>query len=383
MSAHVFLVAVEASADALGAALMRQLRQQDRAIRFSGIGGPLMAQEGLISLFDPTPLAIIGMTEVLRVIPLVLRRAAQAADAALAAGPDIAVLIDAWGFTTQIAKRLKARGARFPVLKYVGPQVWAARPGRARKIAAMYDGLIALFEFERPFYAPYALPIAVSGMAALQTSGRGDGAAFRRAHGLEGRVLLLAPGSRPGEIQRVAPVLEDAAAQICAACSDVQVVCCVAPSVREAVEARAQNWGFPHFLALDPAQKHAAFAASDIALAASGTVTSEIAMQSVPVIVGYRVGALTAALMRPMFKAPFINLMNIAAGRMIVPEFVQEAFTSGAISAAALQLLGNPRARELQIAAQEAALDRLGRQGCAEEIAAQMVLATISRRKSA
>lgn len=379
MSLHVFLVAVEASADALGAALMRQLRQHDPAIRFSGIGGPLMAQEGLVSLFDPTPLAIIGMTEVLRVIPLALRRAAQAADAALAAGPDIAVLIDAWGFTTQIAKRLRARGARFPLLKYVGPQVWAARPGRARKIAAMYDGLIALFEFERPFYAPFALPVTICGMAALQMRVRADGAAFRRAHGLEGRVLLLAPGSRPGEISRVAPVLEEAAAQICAACPDMHVVCCVAPSVSEAVEARARNWGFRHTLIRDPALKHAAFAAGDIALAASGTVTSEIAMQGVPVIVGYRVGALTAAVMRPVFKAPFINLMNIAAGRMIVPEFVQDAFTSRAISGAALHLLAHERARALQIAAQEDALDRLGRQGCAEEIAAQMVLATISR----
>lgn len=379
MSLHIFLVAIEPSADAMGAALMRQLRLDAPGIRFSGVGGRQMGEEGLASLFDAAPLAVIGLTEALRVAPLALRLAAQTADAAMEGRPDAAVLIDAWGFTTQIAKRLRARGARFPLLKYVGPQVWAARAGRARKIAAMYDGLIALFEFERPFYAPYALPIAVCGMAALQMRVRADGAAFRRAHGLEGRVLLLAPGSRPGEILRVAPVLEEAAAQICAACPDLHVVCCVAPSVREAVQARARNWGFRHALILDPAQKHAAFAAGDIALAASGTVTSEIAMQSVPVIVGYRVGALTAALMRPVFKAPFINLMNIAAGRMIVPEFVQEAFTSHALSAAALHLLAHKRARELQIAAQEAALDRLGRQGYAEEIAAQMVLATISR----
>lgn len=363
----------------MGAALMRRLRAIHPDVRFSGVGGMQMGALGLASLFDPTPLAVIGLTEALRVAPLALRLAAQAADAALASRPDIAVLIDAWGFSTQIAKRLRARGAGFPLLKYVGPQVWAARPGRAKKIAAMYDGLIALFDFERPFYAACPLPIAVCGMPALQGVTRGDGEAFRRAQGLTGRIVLLAPGSRHSEITRVAPVLEAAAAHLARTRPDVAIVCCVAPSVREAVKARAESWAFPYRLITDPTQKANAFSAGDVALAASGTVTSEIAAQEVPVVVGYRVGAITAALMRPLMIARYITLMNVAAGRMIVPEFVQEAFTSHAVAAAAGHLLDDGKARAFQLAAQNAALARLGLGGPpAEEIAADMVLATIS-----
>lgn len=380
MSLHVFLVAVEPSGDALGAGLMQRLRALHPDARFSGVGGAQMRDCGLVSLFDPMPLAVIGLTEALRVAPLALRLAAIAADAAITNAPDVAVLIDAWGFTTELARRLRAQRASFPLVKYVGPQVWAARPGRAKKIAALYDGLIALFAFEKPFYAHFDLPVAVCGMPALQSVVSGDGEAFRRAHGLTGRVLLLAPGSRPSEIIRVAPVLEEAAARLCAARTDVRVVCCVAPSVREAVMARAQAWPFAHVLVLDPAQKPHAFAAGDVALAASGTVTSEIAVQGVPVVVGYRVGAITAALMRPFMLARYITLMNIAAGRRIVPEFVQQGFTSQAMAAAAAPLLDDKKARALQIAAQDAALALLGRGGRpAEEIAADLVLATISR----
>lgn len=378
---RLFLVAIEPSADQLGADLIAALRARVPELEVAGVGGPAMAGQGLASLFDPAPLAIVGLTEALRAAPLALRRAGETAKAALACSPDAAVLIDAWGFTTEAARRMRRAGAGFPLIKFIGPQVWAARPGRARKVAALYDRLIAALEIERPFYDGLGLPVDVCGLPALQARRRGDGAAFRARHQLQGRVLLLAPGSRASEITRVAPTLEAAAAALCAARRDAIVVCVVAPAVRAAIEARARDWAFPSRLIFDPLEKEDAFAAADAAIAASGTVTTEIARQGAPVVVGYRVGALTAVIMRRLFIARSITLMNIAADRMVAPEFVQGAFTPEAIVAAAAPLLDDPAVRARQVAAQNEALRRLSASDRpAAEIAAESVLATLAAR---
>lgn len=376
----VFLVAIEPSADELGAGLIRALRVRIPALQPVGVGGVAMAAEGLQSLFDPRPLAIVGLVEALRVAPLALQRAAETARAALAAEPAAAVLIDAWGFTTQAARRLRAAHPRFPLVKYVGPQVWAARPGRARKVAALYDRLIALFPFEAPFYAGLDLPIDVCGFPVLQSTRRGDAIGFRARHGLgEGRLLLLAPGSRGSEIARVAPVLAAAADSLAQARADLRVVVPVAPAVRALVEVAAQSWGFPHRLIFDPVEKEDAFAAATAALAASGTVTSEIALQGAPVVVGYQVDWLTAALMRRVFIAPYVTLMNVAAGSEIAPEFVQQRFTPEALAAAAAPLLDDPARRAAQAGAQHEALQALRGSGPpAAEVSAEAVLAAIA-----
>lgn len=357
---RVFITAVEPSADAIAADLVRALRARQGRVGLSGVGGPELAREGLRSLFDPRELAVVGLTEALQVMPLALRRAGETARAAIDARPQAAVLVDAWGFTTQIARRLPASVAPFPLVKYIGPQVWAARPGRARKVAALYDRLVALFPFETPFYRDLGLPVHVCGLPALQEPQQGDGAALRRELGLSGPLLLLAPGSRAGEIARVAPVLEAAAAQLCAQRPNLTVLALVAPSVREAVEARAQHWPFPHRLLLDPARKADAFAAADAALAASGTVTSEIAVQGCPVVVGYKVGWATAQLMRPLIRTPYATLMNVAAGAPVAPEFIQERFRAESVAQAAARVLDDSAAAQAQASAQREALRILG-----------------------
>lgn len=375
----LFLIAIEPSADALGAGLIQALRRRHAGLAVAGVGGAAMQAEGLVSLFDPAPLAVVGLTEALRVGPLALRRSRQAADAAMAVQPDAAVLIDAWGFTTQVARRLRALQAPFPLIKYVGPQVWAARAGRARKVAALYDRLVALLPIEQPFYAGLGLPLHVCGMPALQNPQQGDAAAFRRRHGLAGPLLLLAPGSRSSEIRDVAPVLAAAAAQACRDRPDWTVVCPVAPAVRAAVEASAAHWPFPHRLITDPAERPDAFAASAVALAASGTVTSEIALQGAALVVGYRVSWLTAEIMRRLIVARFITLINIAADREIAPEFVQERFTVAAVAGAVARLMDDPAARVAQAEAQRAALALLAHgERPAAEVAADAVEAAIA-----
>src|SRR5262249_1902146 len=156
---------------------------------------------------------------------------------------DVSVLIDSWGFNLRVAQRIGKLIPDAPIIKYIGPQVWAMRPGRAKTLAAVVDYLICIYEMERPFYQPFNLPLSVSGHPAFGRFKAGDGVAFRARHkiGADKRILLLLPGSRPSEIARVAPTLEEAAAQICATRPDVLVVCVVSPAVREQVLAHAAN----------------------------------------------------------------------------------------------------------------------------------------------
>jgi lipid-A-disaccharide synthase len=309
----------------------------------------------------------------------VIRAADAVSDAAVAFAPDVAVLIDSWGFTVRVAQRLRERLPKLKIVKYVGPQVWASRPGRAKALAATVDHLIAIHGFERPFYTPYGLPVTVSGPPALDRIKPGDAAAFRARHALTGgeEILLLLPGSRPAEIKRVSPTLEAAAAKLCATRPNLIVVCVVAPGIAQQIKQHAATWSFPHRLVEDENEKEDAFAAAACAIAASGTVTTEVGLQNTPVVVGYKIGWITWALLRLfLLRTRYITLMNVAAGKEVAPEFVQTRFSAANIAAAAAPLLDDRAARNAQIAAQNAALDAMGRGGRpAAEIAAETVLA--------
>jgi lipid-A-disaccharide synthase len=378
VSGKVLLVAGEASGDALGADLIAALRARAPDIALAGAGGTKMQAQGVVSVIDIAPLSVFGLIEGLTAYTRVVRAADEVAEAALAFQPDVAVLIDSWGFTLRVAQRLKALMPGLKVVKYVGPQVWATRPGRAKTLAATVDHLIAIHHFEAPYYAPYGLPVTVSGPPALDRIARGDAAAFRARNALQAgeELLLLLPGSRRAEIANVSPVLEDAAERLCAARLNLLVVCVVAPSVAAQVRERAKQWRFPHRLIVDEAEKPDAFAAAAVALAASGTVTTEAALQGAPVVVGYKIGWITWALARAfLLRTRFITLMNVAAGREVAPEFVQTRFTAANIAAAAAPLLDNAKTRAAQIAAQNEALEKMGRGGRpAADIAAETVL---------
>lgn len=382
MSRKIFLVAAEASGDALGADLIAALRAKDDSLTFSGCGGAKMAGQGMTSVIDIAPLSVFGLMEGLLAYKRVVRAADAVVDAAVAFAPDVAVLIDSWGFTLRVAQRLRACLPKLKIVKYVGPQVWASRPGRAKVLAATVDHLIAIHEFERPFYAPFGLPVTVSGPPALDRIKPGDAAAFRARHALTGgeEILLLLPGSRPAEIKRISPTLEAAAAQLAATRPNVVVACVVAPSVAGQVKAHAAAWRFPHRLVDDEREKENAFAAAACALATSGTVTTEVGLQNTPVVVGYKIGWITWALLRLfLLRTRYITLMNVAAGREVAPEFVQTRFSVANLVAAAAPLLDDRAARDAQIAAQNAALQAMGRGGRpAAEIAAETVLSVAS-----
>lgn len=375
------MVAAEASGDQLGAELIDAIRARAPETVFAGVGGPAMQERGVKSAIDIGGLAILGLIDGVKAYPRVVRLADATADAAEQFAPDTAVLIDSWGFTLRVAKRLRARMPGVRLVKYVGPQVWASRPGRAKTLSATVDHLVCIHDFETPFYAEFGLPCTVCGHPALGRYRQGDGAAFRDRHGLGDRpVLLLLPGSRRSELRRTGPVLAAAAKRIVAAHPELKVVMVAARPVASLVNILADESGLDPLVIDEAAGKEDVFAAATAALATSGTVTTEVGLQETPVVVGYRLGWVTWALARLLlYKAPFATLMNVAAGREVAPEFIQTRCTPENLAEALTPLLFDAGARAAQVAAQDRALATMGRGARpAAEIAADAVLSVSS-----
>lgn len=379
MSTRVFLVAAEASGDALGADLARVLKERDPDVQLAGVGGPLMAEEGVVSQTSISGLAVLGFVDGLLAYSRVKKAAAATVEAIVRTRPDVAVLIDSWGFTLRVAQGVRAAAPEIKLVKYIGPQVWASRPGRAKTLAAAVDHLICIHDFEVPFYEPYKLPCTVCGHPALGRFKPGDGAAFKARHGFKpsDRIVLVLPGSRASEIRRVGPTLWRAAELLDRDRNDVRLVVVAAQSVRRAVVEQAP----PVAHVVDEREKEDAFAAAAVALAASGTVTTEVALQGTPLVIGYKLGWITWALARAfLFKGKFATLMNVAADAEVAPELIQTRFTPENVAAAAAPLLDDEAAREEQVRRQDEALALMGRGGRpAAEIATDAVLGVVAQ----
>jgi lipid-A-disaccharide synthase len=359
---RVFLVAAEPSGDAVAADLVRALRAQRPDIAFAGMGGPKMAALGIESCTPIDGLSILGLTEALAIWKLVRDKVKAVGQAAVAFAPDVVVLIDSWGFTVRAAQEIRRLLPGVPLVKMIGPQVFATRPGRAKSVAKNYDALFCIHDFEVPFYDGLDIPITVIGNPAVARVRAGDGAGFIARHGLENRKpILLLPGSRRAEIELVSPTFEAAAGQLSARFPDITFVTVIAPAVESLVRNRAQSWPFPHLLVSEH-EKEDAFAAAEIALACSGTVTTEVALQGTPMIVGYRLGAITAfIILNFMLKSKFVTLVNIALDQAIVPELIQDKFTPEAVVEAAITLLSDPAAHARQVKLLDQALSKMGR----------------------
>ncbi|MEQ1784124.1 MAG: lipid-A-disaccharide synthase, partial [Hyphomonadaceae bacterium] len=326
---HVFLVAAEDSGDAIGADVIDALRAADPSVRISGMGGERMRVRGVSSDVDMSGLAVLGLIEGLKAYGRVKKAVEDAADVVARAAPDSVVLIDSWGFMWRLAQALKLRGAPARRIKLIGPQVWATRPGRARVLAKWVDHLLCIHPFEQPFYVKWGLPTTVIGNPALHRLPKGDGAAFRRLHGLPDDVPIigLLPGSRNAEMRRVSPTLFDAVGLSLAAVPDACVICMAAPSVTAEVERQGAEQPYPVIIVRDEAEKADAYAAMTVAIACSGTVTTELAAQGAAVVTGYRLGWITWGLLRAfLFKSKYSALVNVAANAEVIPEFIQTRF---------------------------------------------------------
>lgn len=362
------LVAAEASGDALGAQLAQALKDRlgPDNVRFVGVGGVQMAREGVNSPFDIGQLSVLGLFEGLMAYPRVRARVKDTLALAEREHPDIAVLIDSWGFTLRVAQGLKQRAPNLPIVKYVAPQVWASRPGRARTLAASVDHLLSINAFDAPYFEREGLKTTFVGAPALARDlSDVDGARFRRTIDAapDAPILLVLPGSRPAEIARMTPPFEAAVDILKAGRPDLQVVIPVAATVAEAVKAKVAGWSHPVRLVTDETLKYDAMKAATVALACSGTVTTELALAGCPMVVAYKIGPITYALLKRLIRTPYITLFNIAAGRLVAPELIQHDCTGPALAKALAERLDDAGLRTRQIEAQNAALETMGRGG--------------------
>ncbi len=379
---RIYMVAAEPSGDVLARETVEALRAQRPDIEIAGIGGSELLKVGIPSPINIGPLSVLGLFEGLKAYGTVIKLADEAADAIIKWQPDAVVLVDSWGFMLRVAQRLRKRAPHIKLVKLVGPQVWATRAGRAKTLAQSVDHLICLHQMEVPYYEPFGLDVTVMGNPALSRTRPGDGAAFRQLMGFQpsDEVVLVLPGSRRSEIDRVAPVLVEAARLIKRDRPDAQIVFAPALSIRQLFEERFADVSTFATLAPATAVGEDVMASANLALACSGTVTSELAVQGTPFLVGYKTGWITWALARfLLFKPNHITLLNIAADDAeVAPEYVQTRFTSDAIASKALELLSDPSALAGQVKAQNKALTRMGEgDGKAPDIAAEAILAVL------
>jgi lipid-A-disaccharide synthase len=384
MTGGVYLVAAEPSGDALGADVIAALRAEAPDVALAGVGLDAMARAGVAGPVDMSDLAILGFFEGLKALDRVKAKAVAVAEDIAAQRPDAAVFIDSWGFSLRAARALKSFAPDIARIKLIGPQVWATRPGRAKTLSQTFDLLLCMHAFEQPYYAPHGLETVAIGNPAVGRDAPGDGAAFRRRHGLAAndRVLLVLFGSRRAEIEIVAPVLEAAVRQVRDARPDLKIITVVPPAVRGLVAARRPGWGFDALVIEDESEKPDGFAAADVALACSGTVTTEVGLQGAAVVVAYKIGWITWAILRfgGIYRAPFATLMNVAAGAEIAPEFLQTKCRPDLIAAAVGRRLDEPTVRLQQVEDQNAALAKMGRGGPKPaDVAARAILSRIAR----
>lgn len=380
----IMLIAAEASGDALGAGLAQALKQRLGAeVAFVGVGGPKMAAEGVASPFDIAELSILGWIEGLKAYGIVKRRVADTVAHAVAEKPDAVVLIDSWGFTIRVAKALKEALPGVPLIKYVGPQVWASRPGRAKTLAQSVDHLLALYAFDAPWFEREGLETTVVGSQALHVDmSAADPAAFRARRGIapDADLLLVLPGSRPSEIKLMTPVYEGAVAQLKRANPALEVAVVTAGTVAEDVTGRIAAWPFRVHL-VSEAEKYDAMKAATVALATSGTVSTELALAGAPMVIGYRFQPLSYAIMKPFFTGKYATLFNHAADEEITRELIQKDATPEKVAAEVGRLLSDPEARRVQAERQTAALDLMGRNAPdPSRLAADAVLRVIATR---
>lgn len=376
----IMLVAAEASGDALGAGLIQALRFRRRGIQLVGVGGPKMAEEGVVSPFDIAELSILGWLEGLRAYGRVKARVADTVALAVRERPDAVVLIDSWGFTIRVAKAIREVLPQTRLIKYVGPQVWASRPGRAKTLAGAVDHLLALYAFDAPWFEREGLATTVVGSQALHVDmTKADPARFRAARGIpaEAPLLLVLPGSRPSEIRLMMPVYEAAIGRLKAARPDLVVSLVVAGTVADDVTSRVAAWPFRVDL-ISEADKYAAMKAATVALATSGTVSTELALAGAPMVIGYRFAPLSYAIMKPFFTGKYATLFNHAAGEEIARELIQADATPENVAAEVGRLLADPVARVTQAKRQLQALDLMGRGGDdPSDLAADAVLRVV------
>ncbi len=353
----LYIVAAEESGDALGAALVRALKARlGDGLTFNGVGGRAMAAAGVSSPFAIDDLSIVGIAAIPRRLPMIFRRIRETAAAVVAARPDALVIIDSPDFTHRVARLVRRLAPKIPILDYVSPSIWAWRPGRARAMRAYIDQVLAILPFEPAVHAKLGGPPClyvghpmIEHIAALRP--KAEEAQRRR---INPPVVLVLPGSRGSEIRHLLGTFGAAVAQVEARSGPIELVLPTVTHLVAQVRAGVAGWAVAPRIVVDPADKWAAFRQARMALAASGTVTLELALAGIPTVAAYRLSIVEwniARLLRMRSTLPSVILANLVLGENVIPEFLQSDCTPERLAAALLPLLSDTAQRQRQIEA--------------------------------
>ncbi|MCP5085494.1 MAG: lipid-A-disaccharide synthase [Rhodobacteraceae bacterium] len=368
----VFIIAGEPSGDKLGGALMAGLGQLE-PVEFHGVGGPQMIAQGLSSLFPMSDLSVMGLLEVLPRVPKLLARVRQTANAIKNLQPDVLITIDSPDFCLRVAAKARASLPGLKVVHYVAPSVWAWRPERAERMAQHVDHVLALLPFEPPYMQAAGMSCDFVGHPLVAEPLPSEQEMADLAHELgvnpqTEKLVCLLPGSRKGEIARLAPVYRDVAQEVAQELPDVRFVLPMSSAVAAEVRRSTAYWPVKPVL-LDPkshsaehseARKRAVFHMCHAALATSGTVALELAAASCPMVVAYKANYLTTRMVKKMAQIDTANLVNIVTESRVIPEFLFEDCTAKLIIPELLELLKNPDSHDAQLQACKQTLLTLG-----------------------
>jgi lipid-A-disaccharide synthase len=348
----IALIAGESSGDQLGARLIRELcRQAKVPVRFIGVGGPLMEAEGLKSLFPMADIAVNGFIPVIKRLPLLLRRISQTAKGIAAGQPHAVIHIDAQDFNQRVAKQLHKALPQMPLIAYVSPTVWAWRPGRAKKIAIYYKYLMAILPFEpevhRRLGGPQTVYIGHPLMERLADFTASTAEAAQREK--QPFRLLLLPGSRHAEVSRLLQIFGEASTLLARRFPDLELLLPAVPHLRADILRLTAHWPVKPQILEGEEAKLQAFRTARAALAASGTVTLELALARVPTVVAYRVSYLEGEIARRLITVESASLPNLILGRKLLPEFIDWGWTAQDLAASVGEIMEDSAARQSQL----------------------------------
>lgn len=380
---RLFLIAGEVSGDHLGAELIKAIRTERPDAIMRGVGGARMAAEGFNSLFPLEDIAVMGFLPVIARLPQLLRRIRETAQAVIDDPPDALIIIDSPDFTHRVARRVRAALPHIPIVDYVSPTVWAWRPGRAKKMRAYVDHVLALLPFEPQAHRRLGGPACsyvghplIEQFATLRPNAQ---EALRRD--AEPPVVLALPGSRRSEVTRLLDTFGETLAQLQARVGEIDVVLPAVPHLVDLIRAQVAGWRVQPRIVVGEAEKYAAFRIARAALAASGTVSLELALAQIPMVVAYKVSKLEEMIVRQLVQTKWAALPNIILEAGVVPERLQEEANPAALAALLGDLVQAGPARQAQLDAfvrLDAMMQLEGGMSPAAR-AAQVVLDTIKR----
>lgn len=345
----IWLLAGETSGDELGAKLIKALRHFNPSLKFCGVGGPKMQEQGLELLFPMHDLAVMGLVEVLPKIRMLSNRLNQAVEHIKTVRPDVVVTIDSPGFSLRLLKRIA--DLSIPRVHYVAPQVWAWHESRVKKFPGLWEKLLCLLPFEKEFFSKHGLQSTFVGHPILETEvHHGNAEQFRQDHQLSNKTptILFMPGSRRSELPKLMPVFKQTLSLLKRQLHDVTAVIPTSPLAKERVLHMVNDWPVKPIIIHDPQDKYNAYAAANAALTKSGTTTLELALAKVPMAVTYRVNPVTAMIARRMIKVPYVCMLNLLANDQVVPELLQEDCHPEKLSAMLMGLLTDPQKAKAQ-----------------------------------